>query len=84
MMLGYDCCTQDEKAAAGYFGFPVDNTIGSTPQPNPWTKDWIEFFREHRLRHMLRLAGVFGAVFFGNVVTSATTSNWLLKAGPTK
>jgi len=48
---------KDEKAAAGYFGFPVTNTIGGTIQPNPWTKDWVEFFREHRLGYMLRLAG---------------------------
>jgi protein-ribulosamine 3-kinase len=45
------------------FGFPVDNTIGGTPQPNPWTKpnsgtkEWIEFFRDHRIGHQLNLAG---------------------------
>ena len=22
------------------FGFPLDNTIGGTPQPNPWTAPW--------------------------------------------
>ena len=43
------------EAAAGSFGFPMDNTIGGTPQPNPWTADWPAFFAEHRLRHMLRL-----------------------------
>ena len=36
------------EAREGMFGFVVDNTIGGTPQPNPWTKDWVEFFREHR------------------------------------
>eukprot|EP00581_Thalassiosira_minuscula_P032279 CAMPEP_0183760842 /NCGR_PEP_ID=MMETSP0739-20130205/8019_1 /TAXON_ID=385413 /ORGANISM="Thalassiosira miniscula, Strain CCMP1093" /LENGTH=341 /DNA_ID=CAMNT_0025998875 /DNA_START=45 /DNA_END=1070 /DNA_ORIENTATION=- len=45
------------------FGFPVDNTIGGTPQPNPWTKpssgtsEWIEFFATHRIGHQLNLAG---------------------------
>ena len=45
------------------FGFPVDNTIGGTPQPNPWTKpnsgtqEWIQFFRDHRIGHQLDLAG---------------------------
>mmetsp|Transcript_37007 Transcript_37007/g.60408 ORF Transcript_37007/g.60408 Transcript_37007/m.60408 type:complete len:367 (-) Transcript_37007:528-1628(-) len=45
------------------FGFAVDNTIGSTPQPNPWTKpnsgtkEWVEFFRDHRIGHQINLAG---------------------------
>lgn len=38
------------------FGWHRDNTIGSTPQPNPWNDDWIEFFREQRLGFQLRLA----------------------------
>ncbi|XP_002988877.2 protein-ribulosamine 3-kinase, chloroplastic [Selaginella moellendorffii] len=37
------------------FGFEMDNTIGSTPQPNPWTPDWITFFRDHRIGHQLEL-----------------------------
>eukprot|EP00546_Thalassionema_frauenfeldii_P011604 CAMPEP_0178927020 /NCGR_PEP_ID=MMETSP0786-20121207/18908_1 /TAXON_ID=186022 /ORGANISM="Thalassionema frauenfeldii, Strain CCMP 1798" /LENGTH=314 /DNA_ID=CAMNT_0020602311 /DNA_START=154 /DNA_END=1098 /DNA_ORIENTATION=- len=46
----------------GKFGFPVDNTIGGTPQPNPWTsggstEDWVAFFRDHRIGHQLDLAG---------------------------
>uniref|UniRef100_A0A7N0V0N1 Protein-ribulosamine 3-kinase, chloroplastic n=1 Tax=Kalanchoe fedtschenkoi TaxID=63787 RepID=A0A7N0V0N1_KALFE len=38
------------------FGFDVDNTIGSTPQINTWTSDWMEFFGEHRLGYQLKLA----------------------------
>lgn len=38
------------------FGFDCDNTIGSTPQPNPASDDWIEFWREQRLGTQLRLA----------------------------
>ena len=45
------------EAKAGQFGFPCDNTIGGTPQPNPWTDSWVEFFRDHRLGHQLKLAG---------------------------
>jgi protein-ribulosamine 3-kinase len=37
-------------------GWHRDNTIGPTPQHNPWTEDWIDFFREHRLRFQLDLA----------------------------
>ncbi len=37
-------------------GWHRDNTIGPTPQHNPWTGDWIDFFREHRLRFQLDLA----------------------------
>lgn len=48
---------QDENAAAGKFGFEVDNTIGGTPQPNGWMDSWPAFFRERRLLHQLRLAG---------------------------
>jgi fructosamine-3-kinase len=38
------------------FGFDCDNTIGSTPQHNPYSDDWIEFWRLHRLEFQLRLA----------------------------
>ncbi|OVA19802.1 Fructosamine/Ketosamine-3-kinase [Macleaya cordata] len=38
------------------FGFDVDNTIGSTPQINTWSTDWVEFFAEHRLGYQLKLA----------------------------
>eukprot|EP00181_Compsopogon_caeruleus_P000765 CAMPEP_0184686644 /NCGR_PEP_ID=MMETSP0312-20130426/23398_1 /TAXON_ID=31354 /ORGANISM="Compsopogon coeruleus, Strain SAG 36.94" /LENGTH=331 /DNA_ID=CAMNT_0027141965 /DNA_START=12 /DNA_END=1007 /DNA_ORIENTATION=+ len=44
------------EARSGQFGFPVKNTIGGTPQPNPWTDNWVDFFREHRLGFQLRLA----------------------------
>ncbi len=38
------------------YGFDHDNHIGATPQPNPWTGDWTDFFRRHRLGHQLALA----------------------------
>jgi fructosamine-3-kinase len=38
------------------FGFHCDNTIGSTPQVNSPTSDWVEFWREHRLGFQLALA----------------------------
>jgi fructosamine-3-kinase len=39
------------------FGWWRDNTIGRTPQVNEWSADWMEFFRERRLRPQLALAG---------------------------
>lgn len=45
------------EAKEGKFGFSLDNTIGSTPQPNGWMSDWVSFFRDRRLRHQLLLTG---------------------------
>ena len=46
---------------AGFIGIPKDqhgwhrdNTIGPTPQHNPWSDDWVAFLREHRLGFQLR------------------------------
>ncbi|KAG7018966.1 Protein-ribulosamine 3-kinase, chloroplastic [Cucurbita argyrosperma subsp. argyrosperma] len=38
------------------FGFDVNNTIGSTPQINTWSSDWVQFYAEERLGFQLRLA----------------------------
>ena len=38
------------------FGFHCDNAIGSTPQLNRPTTDWVEFWREQRLEFQLELA----------------------------
>jgi fructosamine-3-kinase len=38
------------------FGWDRNNTIGSTPQINPWTSNWAEFFAEHRIGYQLTLA----------------------------
>jgi fructosamine-3-kinase len=38
-----------------YFGWHIDNTIGSTPQVNTRTDDWITFWRESRLEFQLNL-----------------------------
>lgn len=44
------------RHTTGQFGWKRNNTIGSTPQNNPWTQDWVEFLREHRLGFQLGLA----------------------------
>ena len=42
------------------YGWWRDNTIGRTPQANDWSEDWVEFFRERRLRPQLALAARHG------------------------
>ncbi|KAK7274615.1 hypothetical protein RIF29_15711 [Crotalaria pallida] len=43
------------KSSKGY-GFNIDNTIGSTPQINTWSSDWVQFYGECRLGYQLKLA----------------------------
>ncbi len=43
------------------FGWSMDNTIGSTPQPNQQSDDWVSFWQQQRLGFQLRLAGQNGA-----------------------
>ena len=60
--LGDEASLGEQLAAlhehtAGSFGFSSDNFIGATPQPNPWTSSWSEFFTRSRIGHLLeRLA----------------------------
>ena len=37
-------------------GFTMDNHIGATPQPNPWTEGWLAFFAESRIEVQRKLA----------------------------
>lgn len=39
-----------------YFGWHMDNTIGSTPQINDKKHDWLSFWRDERLGQQLRFA----------------------------
>lgn len=39
-----------------YFGWQRDNAIGSTPQPNTRTGDWVHFWKTQRLGFQLDLA----------------------------
>jgi fructosamine-3-kinase len=44
------------RVTAEQFGWKMDNTIGATAQPNPWTANWLEFWRDQRLGFQLQLA----------------------------
>jgi fructosamine-3-kinase len=40
----------------GAYGHERDTLIGSLDQPNPRTESWVEFFRDHRLLYLARVA----------------------------
>jgi fructosamine-3-kinase len=44
------------------FGFDRDTVIGTLDQPNPPAREWIPFFRDHRLLEMARRAAGSGAL----------------------
>ena len=48
------------RVTAKYYGWQRDNTIGSTPQINTPSADWIAFWREQRLGRQLDLAAANG------------------------
>jgi fructosamine-3-kinase len=48
------------RRSAARFGWWRPNTIGSTPQINTETADWVEFYRHHRLHYQLALAARHG------------------------
>jgi fructosamine-3-kinase len=54
-LLGQRLAAQ-HAVTAERFGWHRDNTIGATPQPNPWSDDWVKFFGKHRLGYQLDLA----------------------------
>ncbi|HEU4654170.1 MAG TPA: fructosamine kinase family protein [Steroidobacteraceae bacterium] len=53
--LGEQLAWQHRKLEA-HFGLRFDNFIGATPQRNTWCHDWVDFFRQYRLRAQLNLA----------------------------
>lgn len=54
-MLGAQLAAQ-HAFTAERFGWHRDNSIGSTPQRNNWSDDWLEFLADHRLGYQLHLA----------------------------
>ena len=45
-----------QRGSSDRFGFDHDNYLGRSFQPNGWTKNWVEFWAEHRLGFQLKLA----------------------------
>ena len=54
--MGQDLAAMHRVTSPQGFGWQQDNTIGETPQKNPWTADWVTFFTEHRLGYQFKLA----------------------------
>ncbi len=53
--MGQNLAAMHRLASASY-GWEQNNTIGSTPQINNWTTDWVEFYASHRLGYQFQLA----------------------------
>ncbi len=68
-MLGEQLARQ-HRFTTDQFGWSQNNTIGSTPQRNTWSDDWLEFFADHRLGYQLHLAERNG--FTGPLQTEGT------------
>lgn len=54
--LGRQLARLHQQGRSDQFGWFENNTIGSTPQLNPWTADWCTFFSQHRIAYQLQLA----------------------------
>lgn len=61
--MGQNLAAMHRSTSDRGFGWQQNNTIGETPQINPWTDSWIEFWREHRLGYQFRLANRRGGHF---------------------
>jgi len=66
-ILGQQMATM-HRSTGDRFGWKRDNTIGSTPQPNVWLDDWVEFYSKQRLLFQLNLPG---ANRYGSQLVSA-------------
>lgn len=44
------------------FGFHVDNYIGTLPQPNLWSNDWITFYRDQRINIQVEIGKKRGVI----------------------
>ena len=55
------------EITADAYGHERSTLIGSLDQPNPWTADWVEFFRDQRLMYITRVAYDAGRLPTGEV-----------------
>lgn len=62
-IMGRNLAALHRATSTTGFGWKLNNTIGSTPQPNPWTADWLTFWQQHRLHFQFQLANRRGGFF---------------------
>ncbi|WP_204106502.1 MULTISPECIES: fructosamine kinase family protein [Spirulina sp. CCY15215] len=62
-LMGKHLANLHQSQASDRFGWTRNNTIGSTPQMNPWSENWGQFFAEQRIGFQLRLAKRRGGKF---------------------
>jgi len=55
-VMGRNLAAMHKVTSDRGFGWERNNTIGSTPQINNWTEDWIKFWIEYRLGFQISLA----------------------------
>lgn len=61
--MGRQLAAMHRTTSMSGFGWKMNNTIGSTPQVNHWTTDWVEFWTNHRIGFQLKLANRRGGHF---------------------
>ncbi|MBH8553492.1 fructosamine kinase family protein [Nostocaceae cyanobacterium CENA357] len=54
--MGRKLATMHKATSNQGFGWKINNTIGSTPQINTWTTDWVKFYAQNRLGYQFQLA----------------------------
>lgn len=61
--MGQNLAAMHRTTSSNGFGWEQNNTIGSTPQINDWTTNWVEFYAQHRLGYQFQLAKKRGGSF---------------------
>lgn len=54
--MGHHLAAMHKVSSPHGFGWDQNNTIGFIPQVNPWSDDWVTFFRDQRLDYQFKLA----------------------------
>ena len=60
--FGQELARLHQTDAGTRYGFETDNHLGTTPQPNTWCDDWVQFNAKHRLGYQLDLAAKRGTL----------------------